>query len=118
MCDVELPHAQVHAKPCDHEAALVEHAAEHQARGIAGDQDEHLGRIGESERLNGEQRKDVAGDVINEDAEQGEASKKIESEVAPDRHRPAIAIHANDIRRERWAAPLPRFGHTATLAGA
>jgi hypothetical protein len=60
----------LHGPPVDH------------ARGVPGDQDEHLGRVAEHHGLERELRHHVVREVVDEDGEEGEAAEKIEPQVA------------------------------------
>jgi hypothetical protein len=69
--DVKLPQSVVHADPSNKETLTLHGATVHHAGGIAGDQDEDLGSIGEHHRLKRKLRQDVVREVIEEDAEEG-----------------------------------------------
>jgi hypothetical protein len=81
--DVELPDPVPDAERRDQEALALHGAPVHHAGGVAGDQDEHLRRVGEHHRLERELRHDVVGDVVDKDREEGETPKHIEPQVAP-----------------------------------
>ena len=50
---------------------------------VARDEDEHLGRVGESHRLEGEPRQEAAPvDMVYKDTKEGNAAKEIKPKVA------------------------------------
>ena len=69
--DVELPHSVVHAYPGNNETLTLHGATVHHAGGIAGDQDEDLGSIGEHHRLKRKLRQNVVREVIDERCRRG-----------------------------------------------
>jgi hypothetical protein len=61
---------------------------------VARDQNEHFGRVGEAQRLEGELRqKAVPGDMIDKDAKEGHAAKEIEPKVALQARGSTTAAH-------------------------
>jgi hypothetical protein len=55
----------------------------HHPGSVARDQDEHLSRIGESQRSESKLRQDtVPVDMVYKDAKEGNATKEIQAEVA------------------------------------
>jgi hypothetical protein len=81
--DVELPDAMADADGRDEEALALHAPAVHHPGGVAGDQDEHLGRVTEHDRLQRELRQEVVGEVVEEYAEQGEAAEEVQAQVTP-----------------------------------
>ena len=83
MGDVELPHPVIDAHPGPQQALTLDRAPVHHPGSVARDQDEHLGRVGESHRLEGELRQEaVPVDMVDKDAKEGKAAKEIEPKVA------------------------------------
>jgi hypothetical protein len=80
--DVELPDAMADAHGRDEEALALHAPAIHHAGGVAGDQDEHLGRVAEHERLDGKLRQEVVREVVEEDRDQGDTAEEIQPQVA------------------------------------
>src|SRR5438034_10476664 len=82
MGDVELPHPVVDAHSSHQKTLALHGATVHHAGGVAGDQDEHLGRVGKHHRLKRKIRQDVVRHVVDEHAEESKAAEKIKAEVA------------------------------------
>jgi formate dehydrogenase assembly factor FdhD len=81
MRDVKLPDSMVNAQPRYQKTLALHGAAVYHAGCISGDENENLGRVGEHNRLNGELGQNIIGEVIDENAKEGEAAKKIKPEV-------------------------------------
>ena len=111
--DVELPHPVVDAYPGNHETLALHGATVHYAGGVAGDQDEHLGRVREHHRLERKLRQNIVGEVIDEDTEKGEATEKIKPEVALHNRRTARDAHritpSKDLPRVSKSSPNSQF---------
>ena len=82
MRDIELPHAAIDLRRGEKRAVAVQALAIDQCRGVARDEDEHLGRVAERDRVEGEVGQHVLGNMVDEDEEQRQAAKEIEPEVA------------------------------------
>ena len=102
--DVELPQSVVHADPSNKETLTLHGATVHHAGGIAGDQDEDLGSIGEHHRLKRKLRQDVVREVIEEDAEEGKTAEEIKPEIAL--HSRRITCDGHQITPEGPSAGL------------
>ncbi len=80
--DIKLP------GPPQHLCGRVERALARQPPAIdqggceAGNEDEHLGRVVETERLQGEIAQHILRNVIDKDQDQRHAAEKIETEIA------------------------------------
>ena len=83
MGDVELPHPMIDAHPGPQQTPLLDGAPVYHPGSIARDEDKHLSRVGESQRLQGELRQEaVRVDMVYKNAKEGNAAKKIEPQVA------------------------------------
>ena len=80
--DVDLPGAPQHARARDDEAALAHGAAIDESRGVAGNEDEDLGRVGKAVIADGEPVHDVLGNVVEKNQPQRDAAEQIEPQVA------------------------------------
>ena len=120
MGDVELPHPVVDADPSYHETLALHGATVHDAGGVAGDEDEHLGRVREHHRLERKLRQDIVGEVIDEDAKKGEAAEKIKPEVALHSRRTARDAHnlfpvTSLDRHQRGGRFAPAWNHNPVV---
>jgi hypothetical protein len=80
--DVDLPDAAQDARAGDHEAALAHFPAVDEGRGVAGDENEDLGRVAEAVVANGDPGDEIGRDVIEKDQPQREATEQIEPQIA------------------------------------
>ena len=81
--DVQLPHPVIDAHTDPQQTLSLDHAPIHHPGSVARDKDEHLGRVGESHRLEGEPRQEAAPvDMVYKDAKEGNAAKEIKPKVA------------------------------------
>src|SRR5579883_1306408 len=68
--DVELPNTAVDLRRREERAPLPQAAAINEGCGVAGNEDEYLGRVGKGERAQGEIGKKIVRNMIDEDEEQ------------------------------------------------
>src|SRR5262249_8816118 len=80
--DVDLADPLADAARAGPEAIALEPPTEGERRGIAGNEDEYLGRVREAEILERQVGENVARDVIDEDEDQRQAAKEIEARIA------------------------------------
>ena len=80
--DVELPHPMIDAHRGPQQAPMLDGAPVHHPGSVARDEDEHLSRVEESQRLQGELRHEaVPDDMVYKNAKEGKAAKKIKPQV-------------------------------------
>src|SRR5262249_7499449 len=104
-----------HLRAGEEGAALRHGAAVDQRCGVARDEDEDLGRIGEADRGQGEPAQRVVGDVVDEDQEQREAPEEVEPEVALGigrRHPQKVMVRAGPGQGPAARAAGRRYGST------
>ena len=97
--DIDLPGALQDAGARDDEAALAHRAAVDEGRGIAGDEDEDLGRVAEAVIADGEPGDDVVRDMVEEDQPEREPAEQVEPQVASGRGhgRGRGGVHSGDL---------------------
>ncbi len=79
---VDLPGTPQHARAGDDDAALAHGAAIDESRGVAGNEDEDLGRVGKAVIADGEPVHDVLRNVVEKNQPQRDAAEQIEPQVA------------------------------------
>ncbi len=82
MGDVDLPGAAQDAGPGHHEAALPHFLPVYKRRGIAGDENEDLGRVAEAVITDGDPGHQVRGNMVKENQPQRQAAEQVEPQVA------------------------------------
>jgi hypothetical protein len=80
--DIELPHP-LHQLCCaDQEAALQHHLRVDERCGVAGDEDEQVGRVAEAVVAGRHPGDDVVRNVVEEDRPVGDPAKQVQAQIA------------------------------------
>ena len=99
MRDVDLPCALEHPRGGNDETMLLHRTAVDKGRGIAGDENENLGRVAEAIVADGNPADRIGRNVIEEDQPEREAAEQIKPEIAFGRNRGHVRLFFRAVFR-------------------